>query len=145
MLRFIIFAAVIASLLVFLRLVLLSFHRGPRPRPAPVREDKIIDAFEPALEIKDYRFHGCDAATGPADPLDFHERLYVTVGARDSSRTRTYCLHVTTPRALERELADGGARFGRDWLIVRRFEPDAILHAVRQRIHELNELGESLD
>ncbi|MBI2682572.1 MAG: hypothetical protein HYX26_05050 [Acidobacteriales bacterium] len=147
MLRVIIFGVVVASLLVFLRLMLLSIRRGPQPRRAPVREDKIIDAEEPVLELKSYRFHGCDSAMGPPDPLDFHERLYVSVGPRDSDRARTYCIHVTTPKTLEKELSASGhpARFGRDLLIVHRFEVDVILRAVRDRIRELNELGESLD
>ena len=114
---------------------------------------RTIDAPQP-LEVKSYMFKNFDYRTGPANPEDFFENLYVNIGevgptaaGSEANFTRTYSFYVTTPKALSSRLRTDSQnyKFGRNLLMVERYDMKVILGAVRDHINDLGLLGENID
>jgi hypothetical protein len=109
---------------------------------------RTIDAPQP-LEVKSYMFTNFDYRTGPASREDFFENMYVNVGhaGPESNSARTYSLYVATPNALAAKMRSENQdyKFGRNLLVVERYDMDVILRAVREHINDLGLLGENVD
>ena len=156
MFRFLLLVIVVFALAVFMRLVLLRL-KLLEMKAAPTAQEsspriRTIDAPQP-LEVKSYMFTNFDYRSGPANRDEFFENMYVnvgevlrTAGAADSN-TRTYSLWVTTPRALDTAMRAKREdyKFGRNLLVVERYDMDVILRAVREHINDLGLLGENVD
>ena len=91
------------------------------------------------LEIKNYAFIEIDHVKGPADPLDFYDVLYVDVAESSSDWLTNYSFLVCTPKGIEGYMKDRAFSylFGRDHLIVLRFDLSLILEAVRSNLHNI--------
>ena len=154
MFRFLLLVIVVFALAVFMRLVLLRLKllemKGAASTPASesTARARTIDAPR-ALEVKSYMFTNFDYRTGPANREDFFENIYLNVGevGRESNSVRTYSLYVTTPRALDAAMRAKREdyKFGRNLLVVERYDMDVILRAVREHINDLGLLGENVD
>ncbi len=158
MFRFLLLVIVVFALAVFMRLVLLRLKllEMKTAAPSPTQESgprvRTIDAPQP-LEVKSYMFTNFDYRSGPANRDDFFENMYVNVGevlrtaGTADSNTRTYSLWVTTPRALDAAMRAKREeyKFGRNLLVVERYDMDVILKAVREHINDLGLLGENVD
>jgi hypothetical protein len=154
MFRFLLLVSVVCVLMVFMRLVLLRLklleRKAVSPAQAPEQSARVrtIDAPQP-LEVKSYMYTNFDYRTGPADREEFFENMYVNVGAAgpETNSTRTYSLYVTTPRALDKAMRAKREdyKFGRNLLVVERYDMDVILKAVREHINDLGLLGENVD
>jgi hypothetical protein len=140
MLRLIIFVVVLATLVVFVRLLLMRMRSGAQRSG---RGPRIIEMPVPGPPtIKHYFFANFDHRVGPPDPNHFLETLVVHVGPEESERYRVYSMWVATANAVP--MAPEGYRFGRGLLIVERYNLELILQAVRQHITELGLLAEEV-
>jgi hypothetical protein len=139
MLRFIIFAVLIATLVVVVRLLLIRSRFPAQQKSEPAKPKIIAMSASKPLTIRHYFFANLDHRTGPADRDDFFENLVVHVGPEDSPDYRVYSLWVATPAALMRR--QDPYRFGRGLLIVERYDMEVILRAVREHIRELGLLA----
>ncbi len=151
MFRYLLLIIVVFSLFVFMRLVLLrlkilEIKQSPPEQPlAPT--PRTIDAPQP-LEVKSYMFTNFDYRVGPKNSEEFYEKLVVNVGEADANAnsTRTYSLYVSTPTALASEMrvTKQDYKFGRNLLVIERYDMNLILRAVRDHINELGLLGEDI-
>lgn len=151
MLRFIIISVVAMAILVALRIVRLSFKMNTATKVA--RKDgggaQVIEmpCREPAvMTIQEFSFANFPESDSPKDVEDFYERMFVKVGrVGTGSEVQVYTLHVTTPKGLQRALESDNYRFGRDLLIVNRFERALIRAALEKHIYELPQLARQID
>ena len=151
MLRFVIITVVVMAILVALRIVRLSFNVNTAKKI--VRKDssagQVIEmpSREPAaMAIQEFSFANFPESDSPNDPEDFFERMFVKVGRLGSnSDVQVYTLHVTTPKGLQRAVESDTYRFGRDLLIVERFERTLIRAALEKHIYELPQLARQID
>jgi hypothetical protein len=142
MLRIVIYAVVIATLVVVLRLLFVRPRVQERERTSSPKPSIIEMPPRAQLEIKHYFFANLDKSIGPPDPQHFLENLVVHVGPEGSDRYRVFSLWVGTPGAA----APGtqAYRFGRGLLLVERYDLELIVKAVRQHINELGLLAEEV-
>src|SRR5438874_2688489 len=124
MFRFFLLIIVVFAVVVFMRLVLLRLKflemKAPPPASSSAPAPRTIDAPQP-LEIKSYMFANFDYRTGPPDPDEFFENLFVNVGEAESDISlRAYSFYVATPKALSFALREKNQdyRFGRNLLVV---------------------------
>lgn len=146
MTRFLLFLIVV-TLLVSMRLVFLRL-RAPSPgisrreaRP-PTIEGKVTGPG--ALELRSIEFDNFDAEMGPVDPMEFFERMRVTVGRAREERSSCFDLYVTTARGVSAYMKKNGVahQFGRDLLVVERYDIEAIRAAVVERLDDLPHVAE---
>lgn len=146
MTRFLLFLVVV-TLLVSMRLVFLRL-RAPSPGVSrretgpPIIEGKVTGTG--ALELRSLEFDTFDAAAGPADPMEFFEQMRVTVGRARVERSSCFALYVTTPQGMAAYMKKNGVshQFGRDVLLVDRYDLQVIREAVLARIEDLPYLSE---
>jgi hypothetical protein len=153
MFRFLLLIIIVCALVVFMRLVLLRLKLLEMKAASPAAQEssprvRTIDAPQP-LEVKSYMFTNFDYRIGPANREEFFENMYVNVGnaGAESNSARTYSLYVTTPRALDVAMRakHEDYKFGRNLLVVERYDMDVILRAVREHINDLGLLSENVD
>jgi Immunity protein 8 len=98
------------------------------------------------LEIKNYFFHSIDFRKGPDDPHKFYEDFCVDIGEVGKEGVTNYCLFVCTPSGIEELIRKTNEPyyFGRDMLIVKQFDMEVILKAVRDHIHELEKYAQDV-
>jgi hypothetical protein len=94
-----------------------------------------------ALSVSRYYFRETDLETGPADPADFYDELFIELREADSGQTWQNSIHVATPRALDRVMAEENwdSVIGTELLIVRRYDRETILHGALNHLEELYE------
>ena len=128
----------LATLLVFIRLVALRLRPASRPHAPTVLPPPPFRKSGP-IEIKNYWFGAFDHREGPPDAENFYEELTVEVGERGSSVTRSVCLYVATPRALVGMLPmdSNEYAFARNLIVVPRFDMALILRAVKEQLGEI--------
>jgi hypothetical protein len=149
MLRFIIWGVVIAALIVLFRLVRLSFKFQTEKKV--IRQDEAGNVIEmpsrdPApMVLQEFSFANFDETAAPRDLEDFFERVFVKIGRAGESHGQTYSLHVTTPKGLQRAVASETFRFGRDILVVERFDRTLIRAALDKHLYELPQLARQID
>ena len=93
------------------------------------------------LTVNRYYFRQTDVATGPPDPTDFYDELFVDLSDPDSEQTWQNSMHVATPRALDRVMQEEkwDSVIGTELLIVRRYDFEVILHAAVEHLQEIYE------
>jgi hypothetical protein len=86
-------------------------------------------------------FRQTDIETGPSDPSDFYDELFIDLRDADSQQTWQNSIHVATPRALERVMLEEhwDSVIGTELLIVRRYDLDTILHGAIDHLQEIYE------
>ena len=94
------------------------------------------------LLVSRYYFRDTDAETGPPDPADFYDELFIELQAADSDQTWQNSIHVATPRGLERMMAEEhwDSVIGGELLIVRRFDLQTILRGAVDHLQEIYEV-----
>ena len=149
MLRFAIWAAVIAAIVVLIRLVRLTL-KAESQKKAIRKNDagKVVEM--PAREqrpvvLQEFSFANFDDKSTPKDLEDFFERMFVKIGRTPEEQGQTYSLHVTTPKGLQRAVASETFRFGRDILVVERFDRALIRAALDKHLYELPQLARQID
>lgn len=151
MLRFVIITVVIMAILVALRIVRLSFKINSAKKV--IRNDgagaQVIEmpSRDPGpMTIQEFSFANFSENDAPKDAEDFFERMFVKVGrAGSTSDAQMYTLHVTTPKGLQRAVASETFRFGRDLLVVDRFDRTLIRAALEKHLYELPQLARQID
>ncbi len=132
---------ILATLMVFVRLMSLRFRRGPEvlPRFPPQIVSPTPARILGPTEIKNCWFAAFDHRQGPPDPKNFYEELTVEVASRGSSDTRTVHAYVASPSAVLTALGDGPQdyTFARNLIVVALFDMAVILRAVREQLREL--------
>jgi hypothetical protein len=138
MLRFLIFAVVFVTLIVFARLLLLSLSARPQRREAtaaPTIEAK--PRFQSPMTVRKYEFKRFDAQTGPADPENFSERLTLHAAPEGTDDIAIYSVIVATPRALAQRVGAAAYAFQRNTLIVPRYDLALIERALHEHVNEI--------
>jgi hypothetical protein len=146
MLRFVIWLVVVLALWMLLRLIILSLRNQPGKAEKQIVIDMPARVIHP-LQIRSYHFRDLDPNIGPADPARFCERLYLELStADDSAVQKKYSLLVATPAGLEDYMRAENRQFqfGRNLLLVERFDMDLILRAVSRHLDELGALAEEV-
>lgn len=146
MLRFVIWLVVLLALWMLLRLVILSLRNQPGKTEKRIVIDMPAKVIQP-LRISGYHFRNLDPRTGPPDPGRFCERLYLELSSADDSAVqKKYSLLVATAAGLEDHMRAEKRhfQFGRDLLLVERFDMDLILRAVSRHLDELGALAEEV-
>jgi hypothetical protein len=150
MLRFVIITVVVMAILVALRIVRLSLN--VKTKANVVRKDGSAQVIEmpsrevTTLTIQEFSFANFPESDSPKDLEDFFERMFVKVARVGSHNdVQMYTLHVTTPKGLKRAVESDTYRFGRDLLIVDRFERTLIRAALEKHIYELPQLARQID
>ena len=136
--RIFLLVLVLATLLVFIRLVALRLRPAARPH-TPVVLPPLQFRKSGPLEVKHYWFGAFDHREGPPDPENFYEEFTMEVGEQDSSVTRSICLYVATPRALVGLVPMNSTEyaFARNLIVVPRFDMALILRAVKEQLSEI--------
>ena len=135
------------TLLVTVRLLFLRMkmqtYQGTKSAP-PVIEGRTVASG--LLELKSCEFENFDAATGPKDWQEFFERMRVTVARPGSERVSSFMLYVTTPKGLAEYLKREKTthQFGRDLLVVERYDMDVIRAAVEARLDDLPHIADQI-
>ena len=93
------------------------------------------------LTVSRYYFRETDAETGPLDAADFYDELFIDLRDTESGQTWQNSIHVATPRALERVMAEErwDSVIGTELLIVRRYDFDVIFRAAIEHLQEIYE------
>jgi hypothetical protein len=93
------------------------------------------------LTVSRYYFRETEVETGPPDPADFYDELFVDLRDPDSEQTFQNSIHVATPRALDRVMQEEhwDSVIGTELLIVRRYDLDTILRAAIDHLQEIYE------
>jgi hypothetical protein len=94
-----------------------------------------------SLTVSRYYFRQTSTETGPADPADFYDELFIDLRDDDSGQTWQNSIHVATPRALDRVMVEEhwDSVIGTELLIVRRYDLDTILHGAIDHLQEIYE------
>ncbi len=94
------------------------------------------------LVVSRYYFRNTEIETGPADPADFYDELFVDLKATGSTQNWQNSIHVATPRGLDRVMAEEGwdSVIGTELLIVRKYDLQTILHAAVEHLQEIYEV-----
>ena len=94
-----------------------------------------------SLVVSRYYFRQTDIDTGPADPTDFYDELFIDLRDSGSSQTWQNSLHVATPRGLDRMMAEEhwDSVIGGELLIVRRYDLQTILQGAADHLQEIYE------
>ena len=100
-----------------------------------------INSPKSDLVVTRYYFRQAYTSTPPADPLDFYDELFIDLQEPGSGQTWQNSIHVATPRALERVMAEEhwDSVIGTELLIVRRYDLQTILQGAVDHLHELYE------
>jgi hypothetical protein len=93
------------------------------------------------LVVTRYYFRKTDTTTGPADPADFYDELFIDLADPNSDQTWQNSIHVATPRALDRVMVEEqwDSVIGTELLIVRRYDLRAIMRGAVDHLQELYE------
>jgi hypothetical protein len=93
------------------------------------------------LLVSRYYFRDTDIETGPPDPADFYDELFVDLRGASSDQTWQNSIHVATPRALDRVMVEEhwDSVIGTELLIVRRYDLDTILRAAVDHLQQIYE------
>lgn len=93
------------------------------------------------LTVKRYSFRETDLETGPPDPLDFYDELFIDLQSAGSAQTWQNSIHVATPKALDRVMREEhwDSVIGTELLIVRRYNVDTILRGAVDHLQEIYE------
>jgi hypothetical protein len=137
MLRGIIFIVVALSVLVFIRLVLLSIRAQPSAKAASgsSREGTVVHM---PLELRSFRFDEFSVEAGPPNPASFYTTLLAEISTRNG-RSNWIRVPIGTPAGLAERMAhDHDAyRYERGALIVERYDRELIASALREHINQL--------
>ena len=147
MLRFVIWLVLLLAFWMLLRLILLSFRKQ-----SSTNSGKNIVINMPAkvvhpLQVRSYKFRNFDFRSGPPDPKRFCERLYLTLGSSDDpSLEKKYSFLVATPAGLNDTMRaeNRDFQFGRNLLLVERYDMELILRAISRHLDELDALAEEV-
>src|SRR4249920_1407903 len=98
------------------------------------------------LEIKNYFFRTIDFRKGPDDPSNFYLDFCIDVGEVGKEAVTSYCLYVCTPNGIAELMSKikESHLFGRNMLIVQKFDMEAILKGVKEHISELAKYAEDV-
>jgi hypothetical protein len=138
MLRFLIFGVLFFTLLVVVRLVLLSFSAKPPRReshPAPTIEAK--PRFNAAMTVRKFEFKRLAPQATPADPVNFKETLTLHAAPEGTDDINIYTLTVATPAALAQSVTANPYSFQRNLIVVPRFDLALIERALHEHINEI--------
>jgi hypothetical protein len=93
------------------------------------------------LVVSRYYFRETDVESGPADPADFYDELFIDLRDAESAQTWQNSLHVATPRGLDRMMAEEGwdSVIGGELLIVRKYDLQTILRGATDHLQEIYE------
>lgn len=149
MLRVVMIVVVAAAILVALRIVRLSFRAATLKNERNVQDQgQVIEM--PARErspliIHEVGFANFSEDAAPKDSEEFFERMFVKIGRAGEPETQMYSLHLTTPKGLQRALQSETFRFGRDLLVVERFDRELIRSALEKHLYELPQLARQIE
>jgi hypothetical protein len=98
-----------------------------------------------SLQIRNFYFSAFDALSGPPDPTDFCDELFVQLYDADTDHGWTESYQVGTPRGLARVLAEKNwdSAFVNSMLVVRVYDRQEIRRAIVEQIAEQQELARS--
>jgi hypothetical protein len=93
------------------------------------------------LILQRYYFRNTELETGPSDPTDFYDELFIDLEDPDSSQKFQNTIHVATPRGLERVMVEENwdSVIGGELLIVRKYDQQTILNAAVEHLQEIYE------
>lgn len=137
MLRALIFIVVALSILVFIRLLLLSMKAKER-RDADAGSSRVDNVVHMPPELRSFRFDEFANERGPAEPERFFTSLLAEIGTRNS-RSNWVRVPVGTPAGLAQRMAKDhdSYRYERGILIVERYDRELIASALREHINRL--------
>lgn len=94
------------------------------------------------LVVRRYYFRNTELETGPADPADFYDELFVDLEDPDSAQKWQNSIHVATPRGIDRVMAEEhwDSVIGGELLILRKYDLDTILKAAIEHLEEIYEV-----
>lgn len=131
-------ALITVTVMVVMRLVLLSFSGKPQRKPpqaAPTIEAK--PRFHAAMTVRKFEFKRFDAGAGPADPENFKETVTLHAAPEGTDDIGIYTLTVATPQALAQSVAASPYSFQRNLVIVPRYDASLIERALHEHINEI--------
>ncbi len=94
------------------------------------------------LLVTRYYFRETDLDTGPPDPADFYDELFIDLRDTGSGQVWQNSIHVATPRALDRVMQAEGwdSIIGTELLIVRRYDLETILNGAVEHLQQIYEV-----
>jgi hypothetical protein len=94
------------------------------------------------LVVRRYYFRNTELETGPADPADFYDELFVDLEDPDSAQKWQNSIHVATPSGIDRMMAEEhwDSVIGGELLILRKYDLDTILKAAVEHLEEVYEV-----
>ena len=140
------FIVLALTLVVTIRLLFLRVN-APKARAGAVKTPPVIEGRVTSsgpMELKSLEFEEFDAEAGPASYEEFFEKARITVVRTGTDWRASYALYVTTPKGLAAYLKKNKTdhQFGRDLLVVERYDRAVIRAAVLARIDDLPLLSE---
>lgn len=128
---------------------LAAFDKAPPPAvavkaPSPVAAE--LDAPKTGLNVSRYYFRDTDLETGPADPTDFYDELFVELEDPVSGQVWKNSTHVATLRGLERKMIaeNWETVIGGELLIIRSYDLLKIMSGATAHLEELYETKVSI-